>query len=144
MKIFTIIVMTFFLQKGCDAQSQKEMKDVMIEYTAVSRGFHQKIIVTNQTVSIFKTRNQSEKPVPTKISDADWEIICTNFQAIKLDQMATLKSPTQKRFHDGAAIGDLKIDIQGKTYKSQSFDHGNPPKEFKELVDKINTFAKKE
>jgi hypothetical protein len=144
MKFLTIIVMTFFLQKGCEAQSQNDMKDVVIEYTAVSRGFNQKIIVTNQTVSVFKTKGQSEKMVPTKISDADWKIIYNNFQAIKLEQMTTIKAPSEKRYYDGAAIAELKIEAQGKTYKSQSFDHGNPPKEIKELVDKINTFTKKQ
>jgi hypothetical protein len=144
MKLFTILIMTFFLQKGCEAQSQNDMKDVVMEYTADSRGFHLKTIVTNQTVSVFRTRNQSEKPVPTKISDADWEIICVRFQALKLEQMTTIKAPSEKRFYDGAAIGNLKIVVQGKTYQSQSFDHGNPPQEIKELVDKINTFAKKE
>jgi hypothetical protein len=31
-----------------------------------------------------------------------------------------------------------------KTYKTEAFDYGVPPTEIKKLVDKINSFAKKQ
>jgi hypothetical protein len=66
------------------------------------------------------------------------------FETINLDSLATLKAPTQKRLHDGAAIANLKVVYKDKTYKTESFDHGFPPETIKILVTKINTFAKKE
>ena len=39
---------------------------------------------------------------------------------------------------------DLKVTYKENTYKSNSFDHGNPPEAIKKLITKINSFAKKE
>jgi hypothetical protein len=58
--------------------------------------------------------------------------------------LETLKAPTEKRFHDGAAIANLKVTYQDKSFQTEAFDHGNPPEAIKKIVDKINTFAKKE
>ena len=63
------------------------------------------------------------------------------FQAINLDEIQNLKSPTEKRFYDGAAIGTLRITYEGKLYETQAFDHGNPPLEIEKFVNKIVSFA---
>jgi hypothetical protein len=55
----------------------------------------------------------------------------------------TLKAPSEKRFHDGAAMANLKIVHKEKTYQSKTFDHGTPPKEIEKLVKKINALAEK-
>ena len=39
-------------------------------------------------------------------------------------------------------IADWKITKQGKTYESQSFDHGYPPAETEKIVNKILSFVK--
>jgi hypothetical protein len=143
MKLFTILLLSIFLQKGCKAQTQNRIKDVDIIYTAVSRGFQSKIVIENQMVTVISSREKGVKPMANPISDADWKIISDCLQDLKLDQLKTLKAPSQKRYHDGAAVADIKITIQEKEYQSTSFDHGNPPAEIKELVDKINTFAEK-
>lgn len=144
MKIVAVILLSFFLGKSCCGQNKNELKTASIEYTANTRGFYKKISIQNQIVSISKNRNEVEMPAGIKISDADWKELVTYFEAIKLDDLATLKSPTEKRFYDGAAIANLKIKIGDKVYESASFDHGFPPLEIKKLVNKINSFAKKE
>ena len=95
-------------------------------------------------VSISKDRNGNDKPVAAEISDKDWEELVGYFETVDLDSLATLKAPTEKRFYDGAAIADLKVTYSDKTYQTESFDHGFPPVAIKKLVDKINSFAKKE
>jgi hypothetical protein len=144
MKILSLVFLTLFLGKGCDSVKSQEAKTVLIEYVANSRGFHQKIIVQDQTVSISKDRSGTVKPVAIKISDADWKIIVTEFQKIDLEEIPNLKAPTEKRFYDGAAIANLKITFKGKTYETQAFDHGFPPAKIAKLVNKINSFVKKE
>ena len=64
------------------------------------------------------------------------------FNDINLEEIKDLKSPTEKRFYDGAAIANLKITYQGTTFETPSFDHGFPPVEIKKLVTKINSFVK--
>jgi hypothetical protein len=61
---------------------------------------------------------------------------------LDLDLLSQLKAPTEKRLFDGAAIANLKITKQGKTFESQSFDHGYPPAEIEKVVNKMLSFVK--
>ena len=144
MKLYALIVLTIFLGKSCESQTKNDLKTAVLEYTANTRGFYQKITIQNQTVSVSKDRSGNEKAVLTKISDADWKELISDFETINLDSLATLKAPTEKRFHDGAAIANLEVTYKNKEYKTTSFDHGYPPEGIKKLVTKINSFAKKE
>lgn len=143
MKLFTMIFLSIFLGKSCCSQSQIDSKEAVLEYIANTRGFYQKITIHNQTVTISKDRNENDKPVATKITDKDWKEMVGYIERIGLDSLSALKSPTEKRFHDGAAIANLKVVYKDKTYETTSFDHGYPPEKIKKLVEKINSFAKK-
>lgn len=140
MKLLSILILTLFLGKGCESEAQKKMETARILYTANSRGYFQEIVIEKQIASIKNDRkgeaNQSE------ISDADWKELVQLFQEVNLEKIKDLKSPTEKRFYDGAAIAQIKINYEGKSYESQSFDHGFPPLEIKKIVTKINSFAK--
>ncbi len=144
MKLFTMIFLSLFLSKSCEGQTKNDLKTAVLEYTANTRGFYQKITVQDQMVSVSKDRSGNEKPVATKISEKDWKELVGYFETIELESLATLKAPTEKRFHDGAAIADLKVVHKDKTYQTEAFDHGYPPEAIKKLVTKINSFAKKE
>lgn len=154
MKVFAILVTILITCVGCncqkkaaesatvvDKQAQSEMQ---LEYTANTRGFYQKITIQNQQLYVSKDRDTDKKGAFSKISDADWNALMGYFETIKLAQLADLKSPTEKRFYDGAAIANLKVTYKGKDYVTTDFDHGFPPAEIKNLVDKITSFVKKE
>ena len=142
MRLFTMIFLSLFLGKSCSSQTKNDLEIAVLEYTANTRGFYQKITIKDQMVSISKDRSGNDKPVATKISDKDWKELVGYFQTIELDSLPTLKAPTQKRFHDGAAIANLKVTHKDKTYETADFDHGYPPETVKKLVVKINSFAK--
>ena len=144
MKLFTMIFLSILLGKGCSSQNKNDLKTAVLEYTANTRGFYQKITIQDQMVYVSKDRSGNDKPVAIKISDKDWQELIGYFKTLNLDTLATLKTPTEKRFHDGAAIANLKVVYKDKIYKTAAFDHGIPPTEIKKLVDKINSFAKKE
>ncbi|MFV5694250.1 hypothetical protein ACM55G_02275 [Flavobacterium sp. LB3P122] len=144
MKILSVLFLTIFLGKGCEAQKKQDIETAVVEYVANTRGSYQKITVKNQIVTVSKDRNGNDKPVPAKITDADWKELVEFFKSVKLDSLAKLKAPTEKRFYDGAAIANLKITYKDKTYETTGFDHGFPPKEIKKFVNKITSFAKKE
>ena len=144
MRLFTMIFLSLFLGKSCEGQTKNDLKTAVLEYTANTRGFYQKITIQNQMVSVSKDRSGTEKPVETKISDKDWKELAGYFETIELDSLPTLKAPTEKRFHDGAAIANLAVSYKDKTYQTEAFDHGYPPDAIKKLITKINSFAKKE
>ncbi len=132
MKILSLLIVMLFVGEGCAGQTLADRKTVLIAYNASSRGLYRNIVVENQKATIAKSRG--EQPVVTKITDADWKIVVTEFQKIALDSLSKLKAPTKKRFYDGAASANLKIIYKRKTYESQSFDHGFPPEKIKKLV----------
>ncbi|MCL6460339.1 MAG: hypothetical protein I4O51_00505 [Flavobacterium micromati] len=143
MKILTAFFLLLFLGKGCDGVTAQDMKTVVIEYTASSRGFYQKITVKNQTIMVSKDRNGDDKSILLKINASDWDELVSYFKEVQLDQLVKLKAPTEKRLYDGAAVANLKITFDEKNYETANFDHGFPPKEIKQLVDKVNSLIKK-
>jgi len=144
MKKYALVLLSLFLSISCSAQPKNNLKKAVLEYTASSRGFYQKITIENQMVTVSKDRKEIEKPIATKISAADWKELVGYFKTIPLDSLEMLKAPTKKRFHDGAAIAHFKVIYKDKTLETDAFDHGYPPEAIKKLVTKINSFAKKE
>ncbi len=138
-----MLFLSLFLSKSCEGQTKNDMKTAVLEYTANTRGFYQKITIQDQMVSVSKDRSGNDNPVAIKISDKDWKELVGCFETIDLDSLETLKAPTEKRFHDGAAIANLEVTYKDKSYKTTSFDDGFPPNAIKKIVDKINSFAKK-
>ncbi len=112
-----------------------------LEYTANTRGFFQKITIENQTVKVAVNRDMPDKGESVKISDADVKELMAAYRTIKVEQLPTLKDPTQQRFYDGAAIANLKVTVNGKEYQTTDFDHGFPPVEIEKLVNKIASFG---
>ncbi len=130
--------------KGCGEGNKTALESTVIEYTANTRGYYYLITIQNQMVSVSKDRSGIESPVTTKLSDNDWDEITTDFKAINLEEIPILEAPTSYRFHDGAAMATLKITYNEKVYESQTFDNGHPPEQIAKLVNKVNSFAKRE
>jgi hypothetical protein len=143
MKLFTMIILSVFLGKSCTSQNKNDIKTATIEYTANTRGFYKKISVQNQMISVSKNRNEVEMPAGRKISDSDWKELINCFETLKLEHLATLKAPTEKRFYDGAAIANLKISTKDTVFESASFDHGYPPEEINKIVKKLISISGK-
>lgn len=142
-KLLSILVLTIFLGKGCNGDTKQDLESAIIEYVANTRGFYQQIIIRDNTVSVSRDREGKDSPAAVKISEADQKELLAAFQDIDLEEIANLKSPTEKRFYDGAAIAFIKITYKGKTYESAHFDHGNPPVEIEKLVTKVTSYGKR-
>ena len=140
MKLLSIMIFSLFMAKGCDPKMNEEMKKTQIEYTALSRGKYLNINIKDETLSIITKRDESAKVYELK-SD-DWKALAKLYAAIDLKSLSSYKAPTQKRFYDGAAIANLRIIYDGKTYETESFDHGTPPVEIAAFVNKVVSFSK--
>ena len=140
MRLLSLLLLTIFIATGCSSQKKTDMTTTEIEYSAVSRGLYKTIVVKNQTVSIINTRGG--EAVESKIDTAKWNKIVSEFEKVNLDSIPNLKAPTEKRFYDGAAIGNLKITQNQKTYETKGFDNGYPPKEIEKLVNLLTDFTK--
>ncbi|MBO9583138.1 MAG: hypothetical protein J7574_03160 [Flavobacterium sp.] len=140
MRILSILLLTVFIAGGCCSQKKANMKSTQIEYSALSRGYYKVITVQDKSVLVVKERNA--QAVKSIIDDAKWNKIVDAFSKVNLEGLSTLKAPTDKRTYDGAAIGNLKIVKDGKTYETPGFDNGFPPKEIEKLVNLLVDFSK--
>ena len=140
MRILSLLLLVMFIGTGCSSQKKTDMTSTVIEYSAMSRGYFKKIVVQNQSVLV--TNGRDAQTIENKIDDAKWKQIVAEFEKINLESITTLKAPTEKRFYDGAAIGNLKITQNQKTHESQAFDNGFPPKEIEKLVNLLTDFVK--
>lgn len=136
MKILSAFVLVLVLAKGCNSSElRKESENISFEYEAVTRGSYKKIIAKQDTIYTIKGRDG--KAIEKKLSRTDWNEMLDLLAKVDKGNMQNLKAPTEKRFYDGALIAGLTVIHNKDTYKSASFDHGNPPKEIEKLVEKI-------
>lgn len=140
MRLLSLLLLTIFIGTSCSSQKTSDMTSTQMEYSAMSRGLYKKIVVQNKTVSVTNGRNT--EAIESKIDDAKWKQIVAEFSKINLESIPTLKGPTEKRFYDGAAIGNLKITQNQKIYETPGFDNGYPPKEIEKLVNLLISFTK--
>ena len=140
MRIVSLLLLTLFIATGCCSQKKADMKSTQIEYSAQSRGYYKSIVVENKSVSVTKERNG--ETVKSDIDEVKWNKIVDAFSKVNLEGLSSLKAPTDKRTYDGAAIGNLKIVKDGKTYETSGFDNGFPPKEIEKLVNLLVDFSK--
>lgn len=125
-----------------DSQFTAAQEELTIIYEAQSRGFYEKVWVDQSGISFADHRDLSN--VKTRpISKTDWGELVALKNTLNLKTLPNLKAPSQKRFSDGAAIGRLTIKTKQAEVESSEFDHGNPPKELKSLLNKLLSIKEK-
>ena len=141
MKTILILLFSFVISNSCNEQKTQDMENTILEYEFYSRGSYNKIVMDSKTIKSFNERNLSKPSAEKKIIATDLKIILNLYSKLNLNTIGTLKSPTQKRFYDGAAIAVLIVKTPKGNYQSSEFDHEEAPTEIKQIVDKMNQIA---
>ena len=116
-------------------------EDTTIVYEATTRGFYEKIWIDKDSISVTNDRNEAEiSRFPTPKSD--WDELIHILSEIDVTNLPNLKAPTSTREYDGAAIATLSVKQNEQETKSNSFDHGHPPKAIEALVNKVLSMGK--
>jgi hypothetical protein len=144
MKLISCFLLSLFLSKGCVNQSKQDFSKSTLTYTAETRGYYMQITIEGKELSITKNRETRLPSVQLTLTKEQQKKVLSYLKAIEVTQLAQLKAPTEKRFYDGAAIGNLSVSHNGETYGTSGFDHGNPPVEIEQLVTFMNAFDKPE
>ena len=149
MRILSLLSVLLFVLGSCNSQKNGvgtsfEMKDIEIQYEANTRGFYNKLVLKNATISSTNDRDGKENPIVQNVSEVDWNALIQELNKVDLENLPNLKAPTEKRFYDGAAIANLKIIYKGNTYQTTDFDHGFPPMQIKRVVEIVNLLFKPE
>jgi hypothetical protein len=144
MKLISYILFTLFLSKGCVNQPKQDFSKSTVTYTAETRGYFMQITIEDKELRISKDRETRLPSVRIPLTAADQKKVLAMVKAIDVPNLSQLKAPTEKRFYDGAAIGNLSVTHNGETFGTAGFDHGNPPVEIEQLVAFMNAFDKTE
>lgn len=144
MKLISYILFTLFLTKGCVNQPKQDFSKSTVTYTAETRGYFMQITIEDKELRISKDRETRLPSVRIPLTAADQKKVLAMLKAIDVPNLSQLKAPTEKRFYDGAAIGNLSVTHNGETFGTAGFDHGNPPVEIEQLVAFMNAFDKSE
>ena len=117
------------------SETNQLQENITFEYSAISRGFYNKVTITSLAILIKKDRNS--KAISKACSKDDWFELMSLINTINLKTISNLEAPTEARFYDGAAIAQLIITQENTSFETNSFDHGKPPVEIETLVKKI-------
>ncbi len=132
---------TLFKKKKSLLIATKVIEDniTSFEYTASSRGSYKRIEINKDTIFFSKKRNKKslQKPCDTEL----WKSLIRLCDDLEIENISNLEAPSKKFQFDGAALAHLKITLNGTTYESVPFDHGNPPKEIVALVKEMLSMA---
>ena len=136
MKKFAAIVLLTLFTVGCASALKKESDKISFEYEAITRGSYKKVIVKQDTVITIKDRDLKDV-VTAGLKNGEWNSLLKSLEGVNLEGLNDIKAPSVKHQVDAAPIANLKVIRGDKTYQSKSFDHGNPPQEIKDVVEKI-------
>ncbi|WP_330444042.1 hypothetical protein [Flavobacterium sp. C4GT6] len=136
MKKFAAIVLLAIFAIGCSSALKKESDKISFEYEAITRGSYKKVIVKQDTVITIKDRDLKDV-VTAGLKNGEWNSLLKSLEGVNLEGLNKIKVPSVNHQVDAAPIANLKVIRGDKTYQSKSFDHGNPPQEIKDVVDKI-------
>tara|TARA_B110000003_G_scaffold107036_1_gene109401 strand:- start:3629 stop:4075 length:447 start_codon:yes stop_codon:yes gene_type:complete len=113
-----------------------EQNQLKLIYQAHTRGFFEEVSITEKSIVLLNNRRRIN-PVIDSITIEKWKACLDLVNTIDLKSMNQLIAPSNLRKSDRVPFAHLSIIKKGDTLKSIDFDHKNPPKELKELVDLI-------
>tara|TARA_R100000935_G_C2802048_1_gene150946 strand:- start:59 stop:454 length:396 start_codon:yes stop_codon:yes gene_type:complete len=118
------------------SKNNEQNKDISFTYERMTRGSRANYTLTKEEIKVVEFMG-SETKTSEKMNSKDWENLLEKIQEIDVPNISKLKPPSDKRTFDGAAHAILTIKKGDEVYKTNSFDHGNPPAELKSLVKAI-------
>ncbi|MGA8854498.1 MAG: hypothetical protein WB492_10020 [Christiangramia sp.] len=141
MKIsFLAIVIMFFAANNCSNNNQDANMISSINYETFTRGSSTMYKLTPEMMEITSTGlNKSESSL--ELTKEEWNSLLTKVQGLEVSQISQLKAPSDSRASDAALHAILSVRKNDTIYKTNSFDHGNPPAEVKPLVEAILRLA---
>ena len=113
-----------------------EQNQLKLIYQAHTRGFFEEVSITEKSIVLLNNRRRIN-PVIDSITIEKWKACVDLVNTIDLKSISQLIAPSNLRKSDRVPFAHLSIIKKGDTLKSIDFDHKNPPKELKELVDLI-------
>lgn len=114
----------------------RQAETMNITYRASTRGFFEMIWIEGNVLKYTNDRNLKEISRHMLSAEQLSELIAL-YNDLDLQSIPSLQPPTKTFQHDAAAMATLEITDGEAVYKTNGFDHGNPPKPIALFVDKV-------
>jgi hypothetical protein len=116
-----------------------------IEFTTLTRGAHEKVLITKDCVSVVKQsrEDEHENNAEMKLRKDDWQVLVNSTQNISLPDVPTYQAPTNKRAYDGAWHSSITIITKNKKSYGHSFDNEEPNEKLQPLMKAIRALAER-
>ena len=109
---------------------------IEIKYEAHTRGFFLELIAKNKALEHFDHFERLKST--TKILNArQWNELMSLVNEIEQKKISKVEAPSNLRHTDAAAFARLTLIFEKDTFSSKYFDHKNPPKLIRPIVEKI-------
>lgn len=111
----------------------------IIEYNTFSQNFafKNKIIENKNTLYYYELQPKRTAEKKRTLSKTDLRFFKDELLKLENNDLTNLKTPSTNYKDNGAVGATLIVSFKGNTYRVPTFDHGNPPKEIKAIVEKI-------
>lgn len=114
----------------------RQSDSINITYRASTRGFFETIWIEGNTLKFTNDRDLKEIS-SHNLSNEQLSELMSFYKDIDIESLPSLEPPSKTFQYDAAAMARLTIESNGKTYVSNGFDHGNPPKPIALFIDKL-------
>lgn len=125
-------------------QKDLQYKTTTFEYKAISRGTFLLISISNDGNYLTVATEPNMKPIKQTYTEEEWQNLMDILDKAAINEFPKLEPPSKKHQFDGAAGATLTVTVDGESYQTQTFDHGNPPEEISEIVKILLSFSEKE
>jgi len=141
-----IILALLLIQIGCKTIEQpaeveiEKTKEIVVitevKINAITRGHKEEVTVNPALYTYHSNSMNNTKKVKNTmtLNTKEWATITEMISNIDLEEIDTLKSPTENRMFDGDLATTISFISDEKTYTSSIFDKKTPPEELSEIV----------
>src|SRR5438128_1341528 len=134
MKFYSVLILVLICNSIVNFQHRNIINK--IEFNTLTRGAHQEIIITDDSISIVNRSltNTTENRLKYKIEKGDWQKLLNALDGISLEQIPSFTSPSNKRAYDGAWHSSIIISTTSHKSFMHSFDNEEPNQKLKPLM----------
>ncbi|MFT4602376.1 MAG: hypothetical protein ACI857_002562 [Arenicella sp.] len=117
--------------------SCKELEVEKFEYQTVTMMGKTILSVTKDKVIVDFNGRGEPTHFERDTKDSEWVALMSGLREVKLDEVNSLKAPSDKRATDAAPFAKMLFSTPDSTYMSASFDHKNPNAMLMPIMDEI-------
>jgi heat shock protein HslJ len=122
--------------------AKKTTVTTVIEYNTYSKKFAIRNKLIGKELTYYDLQPIPTKPSKVILSKEDYAFVSAEIEKLEINTLSKLVAPSTK-FKENLAFGaTLIVTKNGKLVRVPTFDHGNPPKEIKALIDRIMLLRK--